>query len=479
MFGPGPSKPASDAPEGWSQAEGTGLPEAAGAESDLVQLAAKFAAHGGGHVSSELSTDLALEIVLNEIVEQACLATGATGAAIVLSRDGEWVCRASSGPNAPELGARLDMGSGLSAECMRVRQVQRCDDAQTDPRADIEASRTLNVRSVMVLPLAGKTDLLGVFEIFSSRSAAFGERDERTLEALGHRVIKNLERAAEPPAAVMEVPAGRPVPPVVFESLHAGLETIGHPDEPILADTVRATTSRRAIDIVTWSLGIAVLAGVVLLGVLVGQRFGTQPAAVRAHTSVSASTAASKVQSGLAQPGRATDTASGARPQTNLVPSSSGTAKVSSSSRPAKNSSPPEGSLLIYENGKEVFRMTPSGQVESPAPEQGAGIQRASSVDPEGVVELSPTAAESSLLHRVEPDYPEEARSQQVQGPVVLDAHIGADGTVQDLKVVSGHSLLAQAAIDAVKQWRFKPRLADGRPVEMQTTITLNFRLPQ
>src|SRR5579862_5544669 len=71
-------------------------------EADLAQLAAVFSAHGGG-VSPELSADLALEIVLNEIAVQACLSTGATGAAIALLRDGEMVCRASDGVTAPGL----------------------------------------------------------------------------------------------------------------------------------------------------------------------------------------------------------------------------------------------------------------------------------------------------------------------------------------------------------------------------------------
>src|SRR5882757_1320221 len=78
-----------------------------GVESDLGELAALFTAHSGGSFSAEVAADLALEIVLNETVEQACLATGATGAAIILERDGEMVCRASTGSTAPELGLRL------------------------------------------------------------------------------------------------------------------------------------------------------------------------------------------------------------------------------------------------------------------------------------------------------------------------------------------------------------------------------------
>ena len=123
------------------------------------------------------------------------------------------------------------------------------------------------------------------------------------------------------------------------------------------------------------------------------------------------------------------------------------------------------------------------------APGAETGMQRASSVEPdrvepdkvesEKVMELSPSAAAGSLLHRVEPEYPEEARQQQVQGAVVLEVHIAADGTVQDVQVVSGPEQLAAPSISAVKQWRFKPRVVNGRRAEMQTTVTLNFKLPQ
>ena len=60
----------------------------------------------------------------------------------------------------------------------------------------------------------------------------------------------------------------------------------------------------------------------------------------------------------------------------------------------------------------------------------------------------------------------------------MLEVRIAGDGAIQDVKLVSGPPLLANAAIAAVKQWRFKPRLQKGRPVEMQTRVTLNFRMP-
>ena len=72
---------------------------------------------------------------------------------------------------------------------------------------------------------------------------------------------------------------------------------------------------------------------------------------------------------------------------------------------------------------------------------------------------------------------PEQAQALREQGAVVVDIHIGQDGTVQETKVVSGEPLLADAAMAAVRQWRFHPRLVDGAPAEMQARITLNFRL--
>jgi protein TonB len=93
-------------------------------------------------------------------------------------------------------------------------------------------------------------------------------------------------------------------------------------------------------------------------------------------------------------------------------------------------------------------------------------------------VELSPDNAEDSLVRRVEPQYPEQARLHQVQGAVLLDVRIGRDGVVQEVKLVSGNQLLADAAMTAVRQWRFKPHFVNGNAADMETKITLKFTLP-
>jgi protein TonB len=79
------------------------------------------------------------------------------------------------------------------------------------------------------------------------------------------------------------------------------------------------------------------------------------------------------------------------------------------------------------------------------------------------------------LISRKDPEYPQLAKQSGAQGEVVLAAMIGVDGKVKNVKVVSGPPLLRNAAIQAVKQWVYKPTLLNGKPIEAETRITLNF----
>lgn len=83
----------------------------------------------------------------------------------------------------------------------------------------------------------------------------------------------------------------------------------------------------------------------------------------------------------------------------------------------------------------------------------------------------------SLLVSKVEPAYPIVARQAHVQGTVVLDADISKDGTVETLKVISGHPLLIGAALDAAKQWRYKPYVQNGRSVAVETQIVIAFTI--
>ncbi len=92
-------------------------------------------------------------------------------------------------------------------------------------------------------------------------------------------------------------------------------------------------------------------------------------------------------------------------------------------------------------------------------------------------IRLAPRIVEANLVHDVPPTYPPEAGRARIEGTVVLLAVIGKDGSVQDVRVESGLPILAQAAIDAVKQWRYRPYLLNGEPVEVDSRITINFTL--
>src|SRR5579863_2544080 len=83
---------------------------------------------------------------------------------------------------------------------------------------------------------------------------------------------------------------------------------------------------------------------------------------------------------------------------------------------------------------------------------------------------------ERLLTHKIEPIYPESARLANIQGVVVLDAVIGSDGTVVDVRPVSGPDELTPAAVDAVKWWRFQPYVVDGQPVQVKTRLAVDFR---
>src|SRR5882762_7807326 len=92
-------------------------------------------------------------------------------------------------------------------------------------------------------------------------------------------------------------------------------------------------------------------------------------------------------------------------------------------------------------------------------------------------VRVSAGVTNGLLVRRVQPPYPPLARQARIQGTVVLQAEISKTGDIQNLRLISGHPMLAPAAIEAVKQWKYKPYLLNGEPVEVETTVQVNFTL--
>ncbi len=142
------------------------------------------------------------ETILGAIAVAAHSLTGATGAAVAMPRDGAVVCVGRSGETAPELGARLNVDSGISGECLRTGVTMRCDDASRDFHVDAEVCRQLGLQSIAVVPLRGQHGRVGVLEAFSTESYAFNEASMGVLERLA-----GLAEAAWARGAVTEVPS--------------------------------------------------------------------------------------------------------------------------------------------------------------------------------------------------------------------------------------------------------------------------------
>jgi TonB family protein len=140
-----------------------------------------------------------------------------------------------------------------------------------------------------------------------------------------------------------------------------------------------------------------------------------------------------------------------------------------------------DGGLAVYEGGKLIFQQNSvagSGRsiTSSIAANSDAGLSPDNPSEAQPIV-VSSQVASAHLVQRIEPIYPEEARERYIQGEVVLEAVVAKDGTVKELRLISGDSQLAAAASAAVQQWRFRPYEQRGKPADFSTRLTVNFRL--
>ena len=110
----------------------------------------------------------------------------------------------------------------------------------------------------------------------------------------------------------------------------------------------------------------------------------------------------------------------------------------------------------------------PAMEIKKPSPPPRPALMRVG----EGVMA-------ASLIHKVQPLYPAIARTMHLSGTVRLRAIIGADGSVRQIEVIGGNTLLVQSAVAAVREWRYRPTMLNGEPVEVETLVTVNFILDQ
>ena len=467
-------------------------------EPDLQRTAASLAFEG---IASD---DLALDLMLHDVAEQACQITGASGAAIALQRDGSVVCRAAAGATAPDLGVRINTESGLTGACWRMREPQVCRDTDADARVDAEACRQLGVRSVMVLPLFLDTTLVGVFEILSPHPHAFSDRDLEKLQELSRSITKAMQSAAEGESRPAPAPAPGPVlvsPPPQ--------RIVPRSPEPLVPDPSATAKPSRPADRQTRILRLVVLGLAIVLCLLLGFRWGWDKA--RLSTPATNSAAPSQPAQAGTSAAQPSDITLGSIPQAQA-------AQKKAAGVPNRiDRQPNDEAVIVYQNDRlavkqnaaareelpetQVSKTSDSAAADRPADsskepaaapppktEEIAALTSQLSLRSPSLPPLSPAVAAPAirvsqgvtggkLIRRVPPRYPPAARQQRIQGAVVLQAQIDKEGRVKAVKVINGNSLLAHAAITAVKEWRYEPYKLNGQTVEMSAQITLNFTL--
>ncbi len=441
------------------------------------------------HLLAGFPPDLALDLVLNELVVRAAGATRATAAALALARGDEMVCRAATGYLAPDLGVPLNIRDGLSGACLQTRQPQLSVDTEFDPRIDPVVSRRLGIRSILIVPVFDSplfdkneknAQFAGILEVFSTSPAAFSHADQKLLEGFAEECAR-VRRAAVELGSRKPLAVSSELLPRDLSAIHR-VPTIHPPYE-------------------TWSLvlgGLAILA-TIALSFLIGSRVGwlrpgTSEAVISNPCLATAAPGCSAEQNSAPVTGARRSTASSEKGTTRKsAPASAGSEAQSTK----------QDELVVYEKGKVVFRMKPveketnSGEpnasVTRPARvEENKPAARSTSAHHDSIVEasstkkmaasqsvwLSPTQAESRLLSRIEPQYPPDALAAHRAGTVVLEVHVTEDGSVSTVRTLSGDATLAAAAAEAVRNWRYQPYRQHDHPSQFQTDVTLSFALP-
>lgn len=441
--------------------------------------------------------DRSLDSILATITDVAVQMTGATGAALAMWKQGAMVCRARAGTTAPPIGAELSADTGISGECLRTSKIQICSDTEDNALVDAEVCRSLGLRSIVALPIQGWRGVNGILEVFSTTPHVFSEKQIAFLQQLAS--LAERARASRPHGASALPPKQTSTATPRLSGLLPASDRVG--------DVVLSFIDARARPLVFGGIG---LAAILLIGVVIwlGWR-GPEESGSKAHATapVVAKTADSPLRDKKApdndpiwkpNPGGETLFKSGAKP----TAGSPITFAAKIDAIPAKSAKP---SPLLADLAAKVaiprtaIESSPKPEPASddtspldspsvPAPSTTAPAStNASSMDeillasaplPALGVPVSQGVSGGQLVRRTAPVYPAQALTLHQQGTVVLTAVVMEDGTVRDVKAVEGPPVFAQAAIDAVKHWRYKPYVLDGKPVKNAIRVNIDFKFP-
>lgn len=415
--------------------------------------------------------------ILHATTEFARILTGANGVALAVRMKGTIVCRARSGEMAPELGAPLNADSGISGECLRSAMVLVCHDASADPRVDAAACEALGIRSIVVVPLRGSTGTIGILEAFSKHANAFGNDAIDSLRGLAEIAEAAYERECRAQNATRAALASATTHP------RPAVAAVASPALPATSALNPAPRTTRRYQI----LGIGTAA---FLLVAVVAWFSWRDSA----TELAASEPAAQPVSAAKTPVNSVQGATLPKPQPGVhsqfeqlrPPGVLRNAAKIEKDRDLAGTGDSD-TLSLPAPSRSVLKTSSTSTVE-PAPP----IEVAVSESPSSLPNFGPTAGklptfapvisqgitDAKLLHRVNPVYPPQARMLRLAGSVVLDTTVAEDGSVRSVKVVSGEPVLATAARDAVRQWRYSPALLNNKPVEVHRQLTILFKLP-
>ena len=459
-----------------------------------------------------------VDSVLRLIAQQARLVTAATGSAIALGAGEEFFCRAVAGEKAPPLGARIRSDSGLTGECIRRHVTLRCDDAEKDDRVDADACREFQVRSIAVIPVRLGSELAGVLEVFSNHASAFTNSHLATLERIADLIAASCQRVATLIIAAASDPSGAGEAAVVVSPPPAAPAPVA-PSEDARLSRLQARAKLLAAACVShaagavakvqpqlialqrlpksWRLGGAALLVVIVtaLGFVVGQRRVRSPQAPAATAPVAsqAESAVSQVPSPVtienSSPAPASSPA--ATPETVPPPKPMAGRPVATPSAPAAAPATSEDVVVLKVPPPTArAKPSPAADAESSQPPEFEKVTALASAPVTGLLN-APVAAPKltaterrpvsqgvvpgRLLRKVNPAYPVQAREARLQGAVVLDVLINKNGKVGQVRVLSGHPLLNQAAVQAVKAWVYEPFRLNGEPIDAETQVTVKF----
>ena len=448
------------------------------------------------------------ESILRATTDAARVLTGAHGIALALRTEGVVVCRARSGEIAPALGTPLNVESGISGECLRTTSILVCNDAAIDPRVDREVCLSLGVRSIVGVPLRGAMGIAGLMEAFSTRAYAFGTEQIDTLRALA----EIAEAAYDREGPIQSSPAAAVTPAAIKPAIAAPASAVTQsiPSEEIAsrdivsriilpwasAPTPAAKFSDEYSPKRRYWIPAVVVISLLLVSMVAWWSWrdsATEIAASETPVSTSSNTpgttsgdAAPRIIALKPNPGipsHQTDQSTkdvmqnAAEIDPEVVdprPSDSGTNPATEMSE-----ANPGNATLVVASESSAGDTAPTIEVTpSTTPADFPGLSTSPASLPAFGARVSTGVTEARLIHRVNPIYPAEARIQRLAGLVALDATVAEDGSINNIKVVSGPSLLASAATTAVKQWRYSPSTLDGKPIEVQKRITIVFKLP-